>query len=156
MANQMTGRIYRIGQTKEIPSKDGSKTYQRRELTLDCTRYDSYTGKKLFENLPTFDFGGERCRELDAYKEGDLVTVSFDLQGMKYEKDGETRYFTSIRGFRIEPYSRAGQASQPQPVESKPAGYAEQPPAAPRQGSLGMDFPSAPPQNPHTADGLPF
>lgn len=103
MANQIIGRVFQIGDTKEIKSKDGSKTYYRRELVLDATRFDGLTGQRGYDNFPSIEFNGDNCHLLDQLKMGDVVTVSFDLQGTKYEKDGQTRFFTSIRGYKVEP-----------------------------------------------------
>lgn len=47
---------------------------------------------------------------------GDVVAVSFDLQGTKYEKDGQTRFFTSIRGYKVEP-KQVYQPAQPQTLQ---------------------------------------
>lgn len=127
MANQVIGRIFQIGNTEPIKSKDGSKTYYKRELVLDATRCDSITGERGFENFPSFEFSGDKCAELDQYKAGEIVTVSFDLQGTKYEKDGQTRFFTRVRGYKIErrqvqqpqaPQQPISQA-QPQPVQAQ-------------------------------------
>lgn len=102
MANQVIGRIYQIGNTEPIQSKDGNKTFYKRELVLDATRFDGFTGERGFDNFPTFEFSGDRCSELDNFKVGDIVTVSFDLQGTKYEKDGQTKFFTRVRGYKVE------------------------------------------------------
>ncbi len=102
MANQITGKIVVIGNTESIPSKDGSKTYNKREIVLDATKFDPYTGERGYENYPTFEFGGDKCAELDQFSVGEIVTISFDLQGTKYEKDGQTRFFTRIRGYKVE------------------------------------------------------
>lgn len=102
MANQITGKIVVIGNTESIPSKDGSKTYNKREIVLDATKFDPYTGERGYENYPSFEFGGDKCSELDHFSAGEIVTISFDLQGTKYEKDGQTRFFTRIRGYKVE------------------------------------------------------
>lgn len=102
MANQITGKIVVIGSTESIPSKDGSKTYNKREIVLDATKFDPYTGERGYENYPSFEFGGDKCAELDHFSAGEIVTISFDLQGTKYEKDGQTRFFTRIRGYKVE------------------------------------------------------
>ena len=103
MANQIIGRVFYIGDTNSIKSKDGSKTYYKRELVLDATRFDGLTGQRGYDNFPSIEFNGDNCHLLDQLKMGDVVTVSFDLQGTKYEKDGQTRFFTSIRGYKVEP-----------------------------------------------------
>lgn len=46
MANTLTGKILHIYPTQQIPSKDGSKTILKREIVIDCTRFDPYTGEK--------------------------------------------------------------------------------------------------------------
>lgn len=129
MANQLTGRIKVIHPISQIPSKDGTKTYSRRELTLDCTRFDPYTGERdKFENTPTVEFSGDRCALLDSFRVGQVVTVSFDLQGRSYQSGGETKYFTSVRGYKIE----SKQAVSQQPATSdNPAPYASQPVSEP-------------------------
>ena len=119
MANQIIGRVFQIGDTKEIKSKDGSKTYYKRELVLDATRFDGLTGQRGFDNYPSFEFSGDNCQMLDSFKQGDIVVVSFDLQGMKYEKEGQTRFFTSIRGYKIE-LKQASQPLQPQQPAYQP------------------------------------
>ena len=124
MANQIIGRVFQIGDTNEIKSKDGSKTYYKRELVLDATRFDGLTGERGYDNYPSVEFSGDNCQLLNQFKQGDIVVVSFDLQGTKYEKDGQTRFFTSIRGYKIE----LKQASQPQPQYQQPTPSAYQPP----------------------------
>ena len=59
MSNQIIGKIKKIGTTRSIPSKDGGKTYQMRELILDITRIDQYTGERGFENYAQFEFSGD-------------------------------------------------------------------------------------------------
>lgn len=104
MANTMTGRIKVIMPTETITSKsDSTKTFLKRTIVLDCTRYDQYTGERGYDNFPSFEFSGERCSDLDKFKVGQVVTLSFDLQGNKFvDSTGKERYFTSIRGYKIE------------------------------------------------------
>lgn len=124
MANQIIGRVFQIGDTNEIKSKDGSKTYYKRELVLDATRFDGLTGQRGYDNYPSIKFSGDNCQMLNQFKPGDIVTVSFDLQGTKYEKDGQTHFFTSVRGYKVE----LKQSSQPQQQYQQPTPPAYQPP----------------------------
>lgn len=115
MANTITGRIHKITPTKAIVSDKTGNTYHKREIILDASRFDQYTGEKKFDNFPMLEFGGEEtCRQLDGYKEGELVTISFDLNGREYtdKQTGEVKYFTSVRGYKIE---RTGQQPTAQP-----------------------------------------
>lgn len=115
MTNQITGRIDRIGDTVQIPSKDGSKVFLKREITLDATPYDPYTGQRSsYENFPTIEFSGDKCAELDNFRVDQVVTISFYLQGTKYnDQDGNPKYFTKVRGYKIE--ARQGQQAAPLP-----------------------------------------
>lgn len=102
MENKIIGRVLQVGDTLPIQSKDGQKTYYKRELVLDATRYDSLTGKRGYENYPSFEFSGDKCKDLDNLRTGDIVTVSFDVSGSKYEKDGQVKFFNRVRGYKIE------------------------------------------------------
>lgn len=77
MANQITGRIIEIGQTVQIPSKNGGSSFTKREFILDATTYDPYTGERSeYENVIPLEFSGDKCAELDRFNQGDVVTVS--------------------------------------------------------------------------------
>lgn len=117
MANQITGKIYKISPTETINSKDGSKSFQKREIILDCTRFDPYTGEPGFSNFPALEFSGEKCAELDNFTAGQIATVSFDLQGMMYEKDGVQKNMTRVRAYKIE-LKKPVQATNPAPTAS--------------------------------------
>ena len=149
MANQITGKIYKMTPTQAIVSPKTGNTFYKREIVLDASRFDQYTGERKFDNYPMLEFSGEQgCRLLDEFKEGELVTVSFDLNGTQYQdkQTGETRYFTRVRAYKIE---RAGLQAQPQsaPPQAAPAQAAPQPQPQPP----GEAFPPE-----VDDDGLPF
>lgn len=104
MANQVNGKVLIIENAITIPTKNGN-TFMKRQIVIDASHYDPMTGQK-FENYPAFDFVGNRVNELDNFKVGDLVTISFALNGRPFEKDGKTIYITSVIGYKIEPYQR--------------------------------------------------
>lgn len=113
MANQITGKILYIYPTQQITTKDG-KPFLRRSLVIDTTRFDPYTGERGFENTPQLDFAGDQCQELDRYTVGQVVTISFDVQGSRYRNaDGKEQIFTRIRPYRIE-LRQARQQAAPQ------------------------------------------
>lgn len=81
MANQITGRIIEIGQTVQIPSKNGGSSFTKREFILDATTYDPYTGERSeYENIIPLEFSGDKCAELDRFNQGDVVTVSLSYK----------------------------------------------------------------------------
>lgn len=104
MANQITGRIIEIGQTVQIPSKNGGSSFTKREFILDATTYDPYTGERSeYENIIPLEFSGDKCTELDRFNQGDVVTVSFVLQGRSWtNQDGEFKRMVSIRCYKID------------------------------------------------------
>lgn len=129
MANTITGRIVEIGRTEQIPSKDLSRAFLKREIVLDATRYDPWTGERSgFENFPQLEFTGDKCAELDRFAKGQVVTITFDLQGMRYQdKDGNVKYFTKARPYKIEARQPAQQPAQATQRQSNPTTYAQQP-----------------------------
>lgn len=158
MANTLTGKILYIYPTQQLPSKDGSKTYLKRGIVIDCTRFDPYTGERGFENTPMLEFIGDRCAELDKYQVGQIVTISFDVQGSRYRnKDGVEQIFTRVQPYRIEARQvqstqQAAPAQQPVPVP--------QPVPQPSQNQSyqyrAPDFPPSVDVNGNVKDDLPF
>lgn len=119
MANQLTGRIEVLGQTQQVASKSGN-TFSRRELVLNCARYDQYTGEKISENHPQFEFSGKACEKLDGLNVGDVIVVSFTLQGSWYEKDGVRKNFTRVIGYDVEVKTRETSATQSPATDNIP------------------------------------
>lgn len=134
MANQITGRITEINQTVQIPSKNGGSAFNKRGFVLDATAYDPYTGERSeHENIVPLELSGDKCAELDRFKTGDVVTVSFFLQGRSWtNQDGELKRMVSIRCYKIEERQSAKQAQQPvrqpvqQPQNFQPAGESKE------------------------------
>lgn len=135
MALKMIGKVFSIGATQVINSKNGGQPFSKREIILDATRFDGLTGERGYENYPMFEFSGDKCSELDGFKNGDIVEVSFELQGSFYkDKDNVERNFTRVRAYKIEPYAvKQKQMQQPQPQQPQmPSDY----PPPPQQNDL--------------------
>lgn len=138
MAFTLIGRIIAVDQQQTVASKsDASKTFQRRQVYLDCSRYDSITGEQLSENKPLLEFGGKGLDQLNelckqGLKKGDLVSIEFAVQGNTY-KDGQgnTKNFTGIRPYAIERYvPKSQQRQQQEQAVPQAAAPAPQPQAA--------------------------
>lgn len=138
MALKVIGKVHSVGQTQQIASKNGGQPFLKREIVLDATRYDGLTGERGYDNFPMFEFSGDKCAELDAFKRGDVVEVSFELQGSFYkDKDNVERNFTRVRAYKIEPYAvKSKPAAQPQAQQAQPA-Y--------QQSPMPSDYPPPPP-----------
>jgi len=102
MAFQISGIIQHIGNTESIPYQ--GKVFKKRELVLDCSYRNQFTGQIERANYPKFEFTGNHVDDLNGFNMGDIVTVSFSLNGSRSEKDGQVRYFTNVQGYKIEKY----------------------------------------------------
>lgn len=102
MAFQISGIIQHIGNTESIPYQ--GKVFKKRELVLDCSYRNQFTGQIERANYPKFEFTGNHVDDLNSFNIGDIVTVSFSLNGSRSEKDGQIRYFTNVQGYKIEKY----------------------------------------------------
>lgn len=150
MANIVTGIIEHIGNTTQEQSTDGQKTFYRRELVINAKRFDPYTGESVRDNFVSLRLSGERCKELDHFKQGDLVDASYILDGFKYQdKDSrETKYFTRISCYKVELHNKNVRPAQPTAQPTPP-------PAQPTQQY--EPFPHQPFEEPKPNDGgLPF
>lgn len=155
MAFQISGIIAHIGNTEEIPYRD--KVFRKRELVLDCSKRNQFTGQVEFPNFPKFEFTSNHVDDLNNYKIGDIVTVSFDLSGRRSEKDGQVSYFTNIQGFKIE-YYQQGRYNQQQGANQPTQAAAN---AARNAASAATNFPPAVDENGNpigaeSKDDLPF
>ena len=148
MAFQLIGRIVAVDQQQTVASKsDASKTFQRRQVYLDCSRYDSITGERQQDNFPLLEFGGKGLEQLNelvaqGLKKGDLVSIDFVVQGNTYkDAQGNTKNFTGIRPFGIERYVPKTQQAAPAPQAAAPAPQAQGDAAPfPPAGSDGQPF----------------
>lgn len=102
MAFQISGIIQHIGNTESIPYQ--GKVFKKRELVLDCSYRNQFTGQIERANYPKFEFTSNHVDDLNDFNIGDIVTVSFSLNGSRSEKDGQVRYFTNVQGYKIEKY----------------------------------------------------
>lgn len=72
--------------------------YKKRGFVIDYVEHVDYP------ECITFEVWGDRCDQLDELRVGQEVEVSFDIKGKKWvNSEGETRYFNSLRAWRIEP-----------------------------------------------------
>ena len=103
---EIEGKIKLIGETATL----GSNGFRKRELVV--TTEDQYPQHILIE------FVQDKCKLLDNYKIGDCVKVSINLRGREWvNPQGETKYFNSIQGWRIEDFG----SSELPPVPPKEA-----------------------------------
>ena len=139
------GRVIALSPVTDIPSREqGKPAMKKREIYVDCTRYDSITGiRDERENKPLFEIGGDKLLEKVAalnLQKDDVVAIKFAIQGTPYkDQQQKTKVFTAIRVWDVE-------------VIRKADGSPVQQPQAPQQAA-----PALAPQNTSgKADDLPF
>jgi hypothetical protein len=112
---QVTGKIKLIGETQTF----GSNGFRKRELVV--TTDEQYPQSILIE------FIQDKCDLLNSYSLGQDVLVSINLRGREWvNPQGETKYFNSIQGWRIEANQAAASAGAPAPMSAAPAQSFEQ------------------------------
>lgn len=128
-ANTKSGIVLAVGQPQQIASQRSGKTYTKRTLYLDCTTFDPYTGQRSqYENKLLFEFMESKTALLDNIMPGQVVTVSFDLQGTEItDQAGQTRHFIHVRPFGIEVRQSIQQPQVPQQQYAPQGSYAPQP-----------------------------
>lgn len=88
-----------------------------------------YVLETVSDNFPRkvhFDFFGEKADQYKA-KVGDMVKLSFDIESREYNN----RWYTSIRGWKMEGADAGATASQPTQYPGAPAAPSYNPATAP-------------------------
>ncbi|RDY59533.1 DUF3127 domain-containing protein [Flagellimonas nanhaiensis] len=102
---EVQGRIKMIDETKTY----GNNGFRKREVVV--TTEEQYPQHILIE------FVQDKCDLLNNYSTGQLVKISINLRGREWvNPQGETKYFNSVQGWRIENMESAGGAENMPPV----------------------------------------
>lgn len=95
----ITGHIKFIGETQQV-----SASFKKRELVIS-------TDEQYVQHILT-EFNQDKCDILNNYNVGESVKVSINLRGREWvNPQGETKYFNSIQGWRIEKTNEAPRAN---------------------------------------------
>jgi len=160
---EVTGRIKMIGEPQNV-----SSSFRKREVVV--TTDEQYPQHILVE------FTQDRTDLLNGFQVGQPVKISINLRGREWvSPQGETRYFNTIQGWRIEnlvqqpaaggdPYQQGYNQAPPQGYNQAPQGGYNQAPQqgynqAPQGGGFNQNanaFPPAPNFNEEEPDDLPF
>ena len=100
---EVTGKIKVVN-----PEQQVSASFRKREVVV--TTEEQYPQHILIE------FTQDKCDLLSIYNIGEAVRVSINLRGREWvNPQGETRYFNSIQGWRIERLATEAPAAQMPP-----------------------------------------
>ncbi len=130
MSFEISGRIVEIFPTQQVTDK-----FKKREFILEVKETNN-TGFEFIEYIK-FQAVQDKTGLLDGLNINDQVKVSFNLRGRKWEKDGQTSYFTNLDAWKIEneqstsitPNTSGMQESDPQVSDDNNAPFPQDPPA---------------------------
>lgn len=109
---EVTGKIKVINAEQQV-----SASFRKRELVV--------TTEEQYPQHIMIEFTQDKCDLLNNYRAGEPVKVSINLRGREWvSPQGETRYFNSIQGWRIEKMTAEA------PVHAAPVPAAESFPPA--------------------------
>lgn len=102
---ELQGKIKSIGETQTF----GSNGFQKREVVI--------TTEEQYPQPIMVEFVKNKCDLLNNYSENQSVKISINLRGREWvNPQGETKYFNSIQGWRIEAVS-APEPFKPEPLQ---------------------------------------
>lgn len=136
MALEVIGKLI-----EKYPTMQVSERFKKREFVLDIT--EEVNGNS-YPNFAKMQAVQNRCEILDNFNEGDMVKVSFNIRGNKWEKDGRVNYITSLDAWRIERASAGDSAA----YQAAPAAQQQYQAAPPSNNNFS--------NNAAAADDLPF
>ncbi|HYE79025.1 MAG TPA: DUF3127 domain-containing protein, partial [bacterium] len=84
MAYEAQGRLLEDFGTQQVSEK-----FRKREFVLEIQ-------DGQYKELVKFQLVQDKCDLLDNFRQGDEISVTFNLRGRAYDKNGQTMYFTSL------------------------------------------------------------
>ncbi len=94
MSFEVIGKLIQKSDTQVV-----SDRFKKREFVLELE--DNVNGN-IYTNYARMQCVQAKTDILDRFNDGDMLKVTFNIKGNKWERDGETRYITSLDAWRIE------------------------------------------------------
>jgi hypothetical protein len=102
---EIQGKIKMVGETQTF----GSNGFRKREVVI--------TTEEQYPQHIMVEFVQDKCDLLNNFGDGQAVKISINLRGREWvNPQGETKYFNSIQGWRIENLQEEASASGMPPV----------------------------------------
>jgi single-strand DNA-binding protein len=139
MSFEISGKITEVFQTQQVTDK-----FKKREFILEV-KESSTSGFEFVEYIK-FQAVQDKCSLLDGLNPDDQVKVYFNLRGRKWEKDGQTSYFTNLDAWKIENERSTSMNPNGPGMQEKPGDVSDDP----------VPFPQDPPADDSGFDDLPF
>ena len=94
MSLEVTGKLLVKYETQQVSEK-----FKKREFVLELA--EEINGN-IYTNFAKMQLVQNKCDIIDRFKEGDVVKVSFNIKGNKWERDGKVNYITNLDAWRME------------------------------------------------------
>lgn len=99
---ELQGKLKVIGDTKEF----GNNGFQKRDAVI--------TTEEQYPQHIQVEFVQDKCSLLDNFRLGESVKIGINLRGREWvSPQGETKYFNTIQGWRIEKNGMPDQHFEP-------------------------------------------
>ncbi len=94
MSLEITGKLYEKYDTQQVSEK-----FKKRDFVLETTED---IGGKTYTNYGKFQLTQAKCDIIDRANVGDMIKVSFNIKGNKWERDGKVNFITNLDAWRVE------------------------------------------------------
>ncbi len=94
MAFELSGKL-----VEKFEIIQHSDKFRKREFVIEIVET---AGSSEFTNHVKFQLTQDRCDLIDSYTTGEMIKVSFNIRGNRWERDGKVNYFTNLDAWRIE------------------------------------------------------
>ena len=150
MSLEITGKLL----VKYDPVQVNDK-FKKREFVIELA--EEINGN-IYTNFAKMQLVQTKCEIIDRFKEGEMVKVSFNIKGNRWERDGKVNYITNLDAWRIESPGAATTAPQATQAYNQAPSYTNPSPAYNNGGNNSTNFNQASNFNPspETIDDLPF
>ena len=97
---ETTGKLYIKFDTVQATEK-----FARRQFVVE------YSDNPMYPQYISFELTQDRCPELDKFKVGETVNVTFNLRGREWtdKNTGVVKYFNTLEAWRIQTVESGGQ-----------------------------------------------
>src|ERR1700733_1022381 len=103
MSFEVNGKLLAKYDTQQVSEK-----FKKREFVLELA--EEINGN-IYTNFAKMQLVQNKCDIIDRFKEGDMVKVSFNIKGNKWERDGKVNYITNLDAWRMESATSAPSAA---------------------------------------------
>ncbi len=105
MSFEIVGKLIEKFETQQV-----SDRFKKREFVI--LKEENVNGS-IFSDHIKFQLIQDKCDVVDAVNLNDEIKVSFNIKGNKWEKNGQTSYFTNLDAWRVEKVAAPETAQAP-------------------------------------------